>query len=48
IEEEDCFVDGYSQLTFILDSTRSHEAYTNQRIERKVAALSASGSNYRF
>ncbi|CAG8785693.1 15902_t:CDS:2, partial [Cetraspora pellucida] len=78
IEEEDCFADGCSQLTFILDSTRrshncnieddasigitnkklkisvlvnqrrSHEAYTNQRMERKVAALSASGPNYRF
>ncbi|CAG8737189.1 36408_t:CDS:2, partial [Gigaspora margarita] len=78
IEEEDCFADGHSQLTFILDSTRrsqncniedyasigitnrslemsvlvkqchSHKAYTNQRMERKVTALSASGPNYRF
>ncbi|CAG8808956.1 42868_t:CDS:2, partial [Gigaspora margarita] len=78
IEEEDCFTNGSSQLTFILSSTRRsqncnieedtsigitngkleisvlvnqrhrHEAYTNQRMERKVVALSISGSNYRF
>ncbi|CAG8736036.1 12297_t:CDS:2, partial [Gigaspora rosea] len=66
IEEENCFTDECSQLTFILENASigitngkleisvlvnqrySYEAYINQRMERKVAALSVSGSNYRF
>ncbi|CAG8643865.1 2543_t:CDS:2, partial [Gigaspora rosea] len=36
------------EISVLVNQRHSHEAYTNQRMERKVAALSASGSNYRF
>ncbi|KAF0416729.1 hypothetical protein F8M41_007386 [Gigaspora margarita] len=39
---------GKLEISVLVNQRHSHEAYTNQRIERKVAALSASGSNYRF
>ncbi|CAG8816132.1 33699_t:CDS:2, partial [Gigaspora margarita] len=39
---------GKLEISVLINQCHSHEAYINQRIERKVAALSASGSNYRF
>ncbi|CAG8559008.1 22567_t:CDS:2, partial [Gigaspora rosea] len=36
------------EISVLVNQSHSHEAYTNQRMKRKVAALSVSGSNYRF
>ncbi|CAG8838703.1 2525_t:CDS:2, partial [Gigaspora margarita] len=48
IEKED-FSDGCSQLALILvNQCHSHEAYSSQRIERRVAEFSTSVPNNRF
>ncbi|CAG8600083.1 16016_t:CDS:2 [Dentiscutata heterogama] len=39
---------GKLEISVLVNQRCSYEAYTNQRMERKVAALSASGPNYRF
>ncbi|CAG8775029.1 7778_t:CDS:1, partial [Gigaspora rosea] len=41
-------VDGKLEYSVLIDQRRSHEAYTSQRMERKVAGVSTSVSNNKF